>query len=73
MDDQSIKIYSRENLRLKMKLGGKGEGPSEFRMLQGINVYDEYIFANSPGKNSYFSKTGNLLKEVKCPPEFVPY
>jgi hypothetical protein len=52
--------------------GGKGEGPGEFRIIQGFGVYEDYIYVNSPGKNSYFSKKGELLKEVKCPPHLIP-
>jgi hypothetical protein len=71
-NEQTINIYSKKDFRLTVKLGGKGEGPSEFRFIQGINVYPDYIFVNSPGKNSYFSKKGELLKEVRCPPALIP-
>jgi len=70
--EQTINIYSRNDARLKATFGGNGEGPGEFRWMQGFRVYSNYIFVNSPGKNSYFSKKGELLKEVKCPPSLIP-
>jgi len=71
-NEQTINIYTRKECRLKIKFGGKGEGPGEFRIIQGFKVYEDFIFINSPGKNSYFSKKGELLKEVRCPPALVP-
>jgi hypothetical protein len=59
-------------MHLMVKFGGKGEGPGEFRRLQGFKVYKDFIFVNSSGKNSYFSKKGELLKEVRCPPNLIP-
>ena len=53
-DDASVNIYTRKYSHLKVKFGGKGEGPGEFRRIQGIKVYKDFIFVNSIGKNSYF-------------------
>jgi hypothetical protein len=71
-DKQTINLYSKTDSHLKSTFGGKGEGPSEFRMIQGFSVFSDYIFVNSPGKNSYFSRKGDLIKETKCPPELIP-
>ena len=71
-DDQSLNIYTRNDLHLEFKFGGKGEGPGEFRRIQGFKVYKDFIFVNSMGKNSYFSKKGDLLKEFRTPPHLIP-
>ncbi|MDQ1353625.1 MAG: hypothetical protein QG657_3931 [Acidobacteriota bacterium] len=71
-NEQSVNLYSKNDTRLKATFGGKGEGPAEFRWIQGFRVYSNYLFVNSPGKNSYFSKKGELIKEIKCPPELIP-
>lgn len=70
--NQTVNLYSKNDARLKATFGGKGEGPAEFRWIQGFQVYTNYIFVNSPSKNSYFSKKGELIKEIKCPPELIP-
>ena len=70
--DLVVYIYSRENYRIKAKFGGKGEGPGEFQRIHAFKVYDDFIFVNSTGKSSYFSKDGVLLKEEKCPPHLIP-
>lgn len=71
-NEQTINIYSQKDFQLKVKFGGKGEGPREFRVIQGFRVLEDYIFVNSPGKNSYFSKKGELIKELRCPPALIP-
>jgi hypothetical protein len=70
--DLVVYVYSRIDYRLKAKFGGKGEGPGEFQTIQGIKVYDDFIFVNSQGKISYFSKNGALIKEERCPPHLIP-
>lgn len=70
--DLVINKYSRQDCRIIGKFGRKGEGPGEFRMIYGFNVYNDFILVNSPGKNSYFSNVGKLLKEEKCPPHLIP-
>jgi len=71
-DKQTINLHSKNDSRLKSTFGGAGEGPAEFRVIQGFKVYQDYIFINSPGKNSYFSRKGELIKEIKCPSELIP-
>ena len=60
-------IYSLKDFSLIKKVGRKGEGPQEF--LPGLNLlpYPDHIIINSRGKISYFTKTGDFIKEVKCP------
>ncbi|MCP4152633.1 MAG: hypothetical protein GY757_33160 [bacterium] len=71
-DSLSINRYSNQDYCLKMKFGRRGEGPGEFRFIQAFRVFPDFLFINSPGKNSYFSKDGRLIKEVKCPPRLSP-
>ena len=60
-------IYSLVDFKLIKKVGRKGEGPQEF--LPGLNLlpYSDHIIINSRGKISYFTKTGEFIKEIKCP------
>ncbi len=62
-----IYIYSIENRKLVKKIGNRGEGPMEF--MGGLNLlpYDDHIIINSQGKITYWTKTGEFIKEVKCP------
>jgi len=68
----TVCVYSRNDYRLKLKFGKKGEGPGEFQRLHNIKVYEDFVFINSTGKNSYFSKDGRLQKEVRSPPHLIP-
>ena len=63
-----ILIYSLEDHTLIKKFGGRGEGPMEF-MGNNLNLlpYPDHIIVNSQGKITYWSKSGDFIKEVKCP------
>lgn len=68
----TINAYGKKDFKLKVRFGRKGEGPGEFTIIQGFQVYHDFIYVNSPGKSSYFSKKGELLKEIKNPPHLIP-
>ncbi|MCP4213935.1 MAG: 6-bladed beta-propeller, partial [bacterium] len=68
----SIHMYSTKDFQLKHSFGKRGEGPGEFKNIQELAVYDDFIFINSPGKISFFSKKGALMEERKCPPHLIP-
>jgi hypothetical protein len=61
----TIFIYSLENYRLIKKFGTEGEGPNEFRIPLFIIPLKDRLLINSFGKISYYTKTGEMLKEVK--------
>jgi hypothetical protein len=69
-DGTSLLIYDLETLKLKKKLGKKGEGPEEFmgNPQSGhpplrIDVQTKDIIVNSFNKLSFFSKDGTYIKE----------
>lgn len=68
----TVYVYSRKNYRLVGKFGRNGEGPGEFKMIHNFMAYNDFILVNSPGKNSFFSREGKLIKEERCPPDLIP-
>lgn len=71
-DAQSIDVYDRSSCKLLRKVGRPGEGPGEFKSIQGVHIYPDYIFVNSMGKNSYFNPEGSLIREEKVPGHLIP-
>lgn len=68
-DCPEIYIYSLKDFKLIKKFGRAGVGPGEFRPMViyfKINVQPDYIFVNSSKKASYFSKEGNLIREMNA-------
>ena len=63
-----IHVYSLETHKLKFKLGGKGEGPGEFRYLPDITyISPDYIIATNRGKYIWFSRDGKIIQEKIFP------
>jgi hypothetical protein len=62
-----IYIYSLDDFRLIKKFGRQGEGPQEFMGGLNITAYTDHIIVNSQGKISYWTKTGEFIREKKCP------
>ena len=61
----TVYIYSLKDFKLVKKFGREGEGPREFkRRIRSFSVHPEYLFFNSAGKVSYFTKDGNFIKEL---------
>jgi hypothetical protein len=68
-DCPEIYIYSLKDFKLIKKFGRAGAGPGEFRPTVihfKINVQPDYIFVNSTNKASYFTKEGNLIREMNA-------
>ena len=62
----AVYIYSLKKFQLKKKFGKEGEGPQEFkRRIIQVNIQPDYIFLNSAGKVSYFTKDGTFIKELR--------
>jgi hypothetical protein len=67
-----IYIYSLDDLSLKKRIGGQGEGPGDFYIPQGnmnlkerglvISVSPGYIAASSVGRVSFFKRNGDFHK-----------
>lgn len=66
-----IHIYSRETKKLIKTFGRKGEGPEEFKMNISWSFLPDTILISSTGKLSYFSKKGELLKELRFDPDIL--
>ncbi|MGD2089230.1 MAG: hypothetical protein PVH61_23835 [Candidatus Aminicenantes bacterium] len=80
MDDQqlyvtegtTVSIFSRNGFTLKKKFGNEGEGPQEFKLVQGVPglilyLQTDSLVINSAGKVSSYSKDGTFIKEMKVP------
>jgi hypothetical protein len=68
-DCPEIYIYSLKDFNLIKKFGREGTGPGEFKPTVihfKINVQPDYIFVNSTHKVSFFTKEGNLLREMNA-------
>jgi hypothetical protein len=68
-DCPEIYIYSLKDFKLIKKFGREGAGPGEFKpsvIHFKINVQPDYIFVNSSHKASYFTKEGNLIREMNA-------
>ncbi len=62
-----VYIYSIKEKKLVKKIGNRGEGPMEFMGNLNLLPYEDHIIINSQGKITYWTKTGEFIKEVKCP------
>ena len=68
-DFPKIHIFSLEDFRLQRSFGEKGEAPGEFLPRSGyvrlnIHVRKDFIFVESNGKLSFFSRDGTFLREM---------
>jgi len=63
----TIFIYSLKDYKLLVKFGKQGEGPQEFRTRPNgtVRIYplDDYIYIDSIGRVSVFTKDGKFVKE----------
>ena len=65
----SVFIYSLSEFKLIKKFGKEGEGPGEFKSrITRLEIQPDYIFINSAGKVSYFTKEGTFIKEFRTVP-----
>lgn len=73
VEGSTIFMYSLENLKLIRKFGKKGEGPGELKSVPKFSntvlIYPEFVLAESIDKVIYFSKKGEVLKEMRKYPE----
>jgi hypothetical protein len=70
IEGTNIFIYSLEDYKLLTKFGKKGEGPQEFKVRPSgrVKIYplDNYIYVNSIGKASVFTKDGKFVREMRA-------
>jgi len=65
--DLTFHVYGLNPFRLKTKFGREGEGPGEFKNLIHLSVKPNYFLVYSLGKISFFSRQGQLMRELKVP------
>lgn len=70
VDHTKVFVYSLKNYKLEAKFGEQGEGPKEFKIRPGDRVYvypiGNYIYVDSLGKVSIFTKKGEYVKEMRA-------
>jgi hypothetical protein len=62
VNDHSILVYSLDPVKLKFKIGQKGDGPSDFKYRPLMYVYPDCIVALDYTKSLWFSRDGDLTK-----------
>lgn len=62
VNGHSIFVYDLDPVKLKFKIGQKGDGPSDFKYRPLLYVYPEYIVVLDYTKTLWFSRNGELLK-----------
>jgi len=71
VEKANVLVYSLSDLRLKTKIGGKGEGPGELKVLDywynTMTILPEHVFLDGYDKVVYFSKDGRFMKQMKKP------
>jgi len=64
-DQYQVFYFSLNPLKLFNKVGGKGEGPSEFWINPIINILPDKVLAFTPSVIISFSKTGEFLNQTR--------
>ena len=64
-DTNVISVFAKKNYSFLFKFGKKGEGPGEFKFLGSLDSSSKDICICCPGKISYFSRDGKLIREQK--------
>jgi len=71
VEGASIYIYSLKEFKLLKKFGREGQGPQEFQVQPpfriSLDVRSDNLIVFSFLKVSYFTKTGEFIKEIKIP------
>ncbi len=62
-DQYFVFYYSKDDLKIIKKIGGKGEGPGFFLIEPAIKIYNRKILFYLPFHFAFFSKSGELISE----------
>ena len=64
VQETTVFIFSLSDFRLLKKFGREGEGPGELKgYISAIEVQPEYILVNSIGRLSWFTRSGDFIKQ----------
>lgn len=69
-EGEEVYLYDLNDFKLIKKFGRRGEGPGEFSSDLEINILKEKIMIESQGKLSFYSFTGDLIKEMRRLPKY---
>jgi hypothetical protein len=64
-DNSKVKMFAMKDFRLIKTIGGKGEGPAEFKNFACPQILSDSIMVSSTRKVSFFDFSGELIKEQK--------
>jgi hypothetical protein len=62
-EDSYIYIYSAQDFKFLKRIGGKGEGPQEFKGSPQLLILADQLLVNSQAKVSFFKKDGVFVRE----------
>lgn len=66
-DGTSIKLFDKKDFKFVKTIGRNGEGPGEFIDHATPQILSDYLLVSSLNKISYFSLSGNFVKEKRNP------
>jgi len=69
----NIHIYSRKDFSFLGMFGKKGEGPGEFKWINVLQIFPDFLFISGMDKISFFSKMGKLKDEKRANPNSGKY
>ncbi len=79
-DGARVHILSHKTLGIVKSFGKRGEGPGEFKTHRNINrggvgigLHSDFILISSQGRVSFFTKKGELIKEINSSDFFNEY
>ncbi len=65
VENNSISIYSMTGMKKIRKFGHMGEGPGELKQyISGIDIQTGHILINSIGRISWFTKSGDFIRQT---------
>ncbi len=70
-DQYFVLYYSRDNLTLTKKVGGKGEGPGQFRSKPSFRSKGNRLYVSAVSQIAIFTDSGELLEEKRHGKMFI--
>lgn len=73
VEDSHVHIYRKKDYQHVARFGRKGQGPGDFEYITNFRAFREHLFITSTRKISYYSKNGELLRELTTPINSLGY